>query len=354
MSSIPEPIAPPATPPPKRQSVRQAIGEAIGNGLNLIYKPIMNGLDYIFGNIQKVIGIQKMGYVFLLPNLLIFSIFVLFPMLLNIYYSTTGGTAIFPADREFVGTENYETLFNCENIFDPNSCQEDKFWRGVYNTLGFVSVQVTGMILFSLITALALNQPIAARGFFRSVFFYPVLLSPVVVALIWKWILQREGILNAAVVAFGGDNLPFLLNVTWARFWVIFVSIWAQMGFYTLILLAGLQSIPGGLYEAAQIDGANKFNLFRFITMPLLMPTMLVVVVLALIRAVQVFDQVFVLTGGGPGTATQYLVQYIYDTGFSNQIQRFGLAAAASVVLGGSLLVLTLIQLYLGRDSQEE
>ncbi|MEL6270829.1 MAG: sugar ABC transporter permease [Chloroflexota bacterium] len=336
----------------------------------------MNGLDLIFGNIQKAIGIEKMGYVFVLPNLLIFGIFVLFPMLLNIYYSTTGGTNIFPADREFVGTQNYETLFNCqagfynllpggffnsssENFLQANSdflrvnlCQEDRFWSGVKNTITFVLFQVTGMIFFSLITALSLNQPIVARGFFRSVFFYPVLLSPVVVALIWKWILQREGVLNAAVVALGGDNLPFLLDVTWARFWVIFVSIWAQMGFYTLILLAGLQSIPGDLYEAAQIDGANKFNLFRFITLPLLMPTMLVVVVLALIRAVQVFDQVFVLTGGGPGTATQYMVQYIYDTGFSNQIQRFGLAAAASVVLGGSLLVLTLAQLYLGRKSE--
>jgi len=352
MSTVPETFSPPSNPPPKRQSLRQSIGEAIGTALAFIYRPIMNGLDVVFSNIQKVIGVQKMGYVFVLPNLLIFGIFVLFPMLLNIYYSTTGGTDIFPADREFVGTENYETLFNCENFFEPNSCQEDRFWRGVYNTITFVLFQVTGMVIFALITALALNQPIVARGFFRSVFFYPVLLSPVVVALIWKWILQREGILNALVVAMGGDNLPFLLDVTWARFWVIFVSIWAQMGFYTLILLAGLQSIPGDLYEAAQIDGANKWNLFRYITMPLLMPTMLVVVVLALIRAVQVFDQVFVLTGGGPGTATQYMVQYIYDTGFSNQIQRFGLAAAASVVLGGSLLVLTLAQLYLGRRTE--
>jgi alpha-1,4-digalacturonate transport system permease protein len=179
-----------------------------------------------------------------------------------------------------------------------------------------------------------------------------VLLSPVVVALIWKWILQRQGILNAMIVGLGGEQMQFLTSVFWARFWVIFVSIWAQMGFYTLILLAGLQSIPADLYEAAQIDGASRWNQFRFVTIPLLMPTMLVVFVLALIRAVQVFDQVFVLTSGGPGTATQYMVQYIYDTGFSNQIQRFGLASAASVVLGLALLVFTMLQLWLGRRSE--
>jgi alpha-1,4-digalacturonate transport system permease protein len=121
------------------------------------------------------------------------------------------------------------------------------------------------------------------------------------------------------------------------------------MGFFTLILLAGLQSIPAVLYEASTIDGAGRWQSFRWVTLPLLMPNLFVVLVLALIRAVQVFDQVFVLTGGGPGTATLYMVQYIYDTGFSNQVQQFGLAAAASVVLGVALLFLTLFQLRLGR-----
>ena len=140
----------------------------------------------------------------------------------------------------------------------------------------------------------------------------------------------------------------FLLDPGYATFWVIFISIWALMGFYTLILLAGLQAIPAELYEAAQIDGAGGWASFWGVTLPLLMPTMFVVLVLSLIRAVQVFDQIFVLTGGGPGTATQYMVQYIYDTGFSNQIQRFGLASAASVVLGVALLILTLAQLWFG------
>ena len=308
-------------------------------------------VDRILAPIQKRVGIDKMGYFFVLPNLLIFSIFVLFPMLLNFYYAMTGGTKLFPADRPFVGLGNFATLFDCGDFLSPNSCQEDLFWRGIFNTIQFVVLQVSGIVLFSLTTALVLNRKIVARGFFRSVFFYPVLLSPVVVALIWKWVLQYEGVLNAVVEIFGGESKRWLLNTNWAMFWVVFVSVWALMGFYTLILLAGLQSIPPELYEASSIDGANNWQDFRFVTMPLLMPTMFVVLVLSLIRAVQMFDHIFVLTGGGPGTRTQLMVQYIYTTGFSNQIQLFGLSAAASMVLGISLLILTLLQLRLGNQS---
>lgn len=306
--------------------------------------------DPMFDWIQRRIGVRNMAYLFLLPNLLIFGIFVLFPMLLNFYYAMTGGTNLFPQDRPFVGLANFRTLFDCENFFIPNSCNQDRFWRAVYNTTFFVIFQVGGMVLFSLVTALVLNRNIKGRGFFRSVFFYPVLLSPVVVALIWKWILQRQGVLNGMLSGLNIEAIPFLLDPTWSRFWVIFISIWALMGFYTLILLAGLQSIPAVLYEAGKIDGTSTWQEFRYITMPLLMPTMFVVLVLSLIRAVQIFDAVFVLTGGGPGTANLFLVQYIYNTGFSNQVQIFGLSAAASVVMGGVLLVFTLIQLRLGRQ----
>lgn len=308
-------------------------------------------VDRVLTPIQRRIGIDKMGYFFVLPNLLIFGIFVLFPMLLNFYYAMTGGTKLFPEDRPFIGLGNFDNLFDCGDFLSPNSCQEDLFWRGIFNTIQFVIFQVSGIVVFSLMTALVLNRKIVARGFFRSVFFYPVLLSPVVVALIWKWVLQHEGVLNAIVEIFGGESTRWLLDPNWALFWVVFVSVWALMGFYTLILLAGLQSIPPELYEASSIDGANNWQDFRFVTMPLLMPTMFVVLVLALIRAVQMFDQIYVLTGGGPGTRTQLLVQYIYTTGFSSQIQLFGLSAAASMVLGITLLILTLLQLRLGNQS---
>lgn len=316
-----------------------------------VLDPLMHLFDRVIDPLQRRIGVKGMAYVFVLPNLIIFAIFILFPMLLNFYYGFTGGTKLFPQDRPFVGLDNFQTLFNCTDFLNPNSCTQDIFWRSIFNTAGFVVFQVGGMIFMALVTALALNRSIRARGFFRGIFFYPVLLSPVVVGLIWKWILQRDGVLNALIVALGGERVPFLLNADWARVWVIFVSIWAQMGFYMLILLAGLQSIPGELYEAGSIDGASGWKSFRFITMPLLMPTMLVVLVLSLIRAVQVFDQPYVLTGGGPGTATNYIVQYIYRIGFDPNTPQYGMAAAASVVLALVLLVLTLIQLRLGRTT---
>lgn len=136
-------------------------------------------------------------------------------------------------------------------------------------------------------------------------------------------------------------------------FWAVFVSVWSNMGFYTLILLAGLQAIPPDLYEAAEMDGTSKERVFWRITLPLLWPNMLVVIVLALIKGVQIFDEVFVLTGGGPGTATLFIVQYIYTTGFANQIQNFGLASAASVILGTVLFVLTVTQIAITRRKDD-
>lgn len=308
-------------------------------------------LDFPLTFVQRLIGFKRMGYFFILPNLLIFGIFILFPMLLNFYYAFTSGQSILPENRNWVGVVNLEQLLTCETYGNIQTCQEDLFWRAAANTATFVGGQVVLMVVMALLTALALNRKIKGRALFRSVFFYPVLLSPVVVALIWKWILQHQfGLLNAILVGIGLEKIPFLLQADWARFWVIIVSVWAQMGFYTLILLAGLQSIPYSLYEASSIDGANTFQSFFKITLPLLMPTMVVVLVLALIRAVQVFDQVFVLTNGGPGTATLYIVQYIYRTGFDQQ--RYGLASAASLVLAVILMALTFGQLRLGRNSE--
>ncbi len=301
-------------------------------------------LDWIFGTLQRWIGIGGMPYVFVLPNLLIFGIFILFPMLLNFVYAFTGGTNFFPDQRPFVGTANFEQLLTCESFLDPNTCREDLFWRAIFNTAGYVVFQVALMVVASLLTAVVLNRKIKARGFFRSVYFYPVLLSPIVVALIWKWILQENGLFNGILVALGSDKIPFLVDAQWARFWVVVISVWAFMGFYTLILLAGLQAIPADLYEAASIDGSNNWNTFFKITLPLLMPSMVVVLVLSLIRAVQIFDVVFAFTGGGPGTATMYLVQYIYSKGFASPSRQFGLAAAASLIMAGVLIILTLIQ----------
>ncbi len=294
---------------------------------------------------QSVLKGGRLGWVFVAPNLAVFALFTFLPIAFDIHYAVTGGVNLMPGDRPYVGGENFGSLLDCSNHFDANSCRRDLFWHGVWNTLRFVVFQVGLMLGFSLLTAIVLNKKIIGRSFFRAAFFYPVLLSPVVVALIWKWILQREGLLNATMIGSGFEPVNWLLDQNWAFVWSVAVSIWAHMGFYTLILLAGLQAIPAEINEASQMDATPPWRHFRRITLPLLMPNVMVVLVLGLIRAVQVFDEVYVLTGGGPGSATTFVVQYIYKTGFADQVRQYGLAASASLLLAGVLLVLTLVQM---------
>lgn len=303
---------------------------------------------------QRLTGQTGMAAFFLLPNMAIFSLFVLLPLVINIAYSMTTGGALFLSDRSFVGGAQYQRLLTCADYTDFSTCQEDQFWTAVRNTGLFVVLQVSLLITLATATALILNRELRARSFWRAVFFFPVLLSPVVVGLIWRWILDRNGVLNAGLGAIGLDPVNWLLERNWAFAAAIGVTIWAHMGFYALILLAGLQAIPRDLYEAAEMDGAAPARVFWRITLPLLMPNMLVVIVLALIRAVQVFDEAFVLTGGGPGTATLFLTQYIYEVGFASLLKNPGLAAAASILMGGVLIVLTLVQLALGRRNERK
>lgn len=303
---------------------------------------------------QRATGTGGMAAFFLAPNMLIFGVFVLAPFVINFFYATTSGNAFFLADRSYVGAGQYRRLLDCGNYLDPSTCREDLFWGAVHNTALFVLLQVTLIIVVSMITALILNREIIGRGFWRAVFFFPVLLSPVVVGLIWRWILQRQGLLNSVVVQFGYQPVEWLTDRFWAFAAAVTVSVWAHMGFYTLILLAGLQAIPRDIYEAAEMDGTRPGRVFWRITLPLLTPNLLVVVVLALIRAVQIFDEVYVLTGGGPGTSTLYITQYIYEVGFASMLRNPGLAAAASILMGAVLVVLTLIQLQIGRRNERK
>ena len=337
-----------------RHTSQRRTGQSLGDMGMVPVRLAMGLIDAPLRWVQKKFGLGGMAAVFLLPNMLIFSVFVLLPFFINFAYSMTGGTALFLSDRALVGTDQYARLFDCSNYLNPNTCAEDTFWTAVGNTGWFVILQVTLMIGFSLVTALILNRDLKARSFWRAVFFFPVLLSPVVVGLIWKWILQRQGLLNFGLYGFGFEPHVWLNDRNWAFAATVGVSIWAHMGFYTLIILAGLQAIPKDLYEAAEMDGTRAMRVFMRITLPLLMPNLLVVIVLVLIRSVQIFDEVYVLTGGGPGTSTLFVTQYIYETGFAAQLRNPGLAAAASILMGFVLVVLTLLQLGLSRSRDKK
>ncbi len=348
MTDLPTGIEPQST---SAASLLASLRRAGGTALGAVLGTVLRLADGPMRLLQHLMGERRMAYVFLLPNLAFFSLFVFVPLAIDLVYSFTGGESLFPSQRPYVGTDQYAYLFDCGSFFDPASCRVDHFWRGVANTLRFTVFQLVSMVTFSLVTALVLNMRIRGRGFFRAVYFFPVLLSPVVVALVWKWILQRDGLLNAGLTTIGGQKILFFVDPGWAMFWSVFVSVWAHMGFYTLILLAGLQAIPADLYEASQMDATPRWRVFWRITLPLLWPNLIVVIVLALIRGVQTFDEVFVLTGGGPGTATLMIVQYIYETAFASQVQNFGLAAAASIVLGVVLFLLTLVQVIRTRSA---
>lgn len=311
--------------------------------------PLMQIVDVPMRALQRGLGFRRLAWVFLAPNLILFSLFAFLPVLVNFAYAMTGSDQILLTDRPYVGGQNFADLGRCADYLDPNSCKMDLFWRAVHNTAWFIVLQVGFMVGFSMLTALILNRKIRARGFFRAVFFFPVLLSPVVVAMVWKWILQDQGVLNALLGSLGYRTVNWLLDPGWAFGWSVFLSVWAHMGFYTLILLAGLQAIPRDVYEAAQMDAASPWRTFTRITLPLLMPTMVVVLVLALIKGVQTFDEVYAFTGGGPGSATTLMIQYIYQTGFAGAPRLFGLAAAASILVALVLVALTAVQLWLTR-----
>ncbi len=328
---------------------------SIGGLAFALIRPVMSIIDIPLRALQRAGGQTGMAAFFLAPNMAIFLIFVLVPFVMNFIYSMTGGIEIFLDQRHFVGADQYRQIFSCGNYLDPATCKQDAFWAAVKNTSLFVVVQVTLLIVTALTTALILNREIIGRSFWRAVFFFPVLLSPVVVGMIWRWILDRHGLLNFILYeTFGAEQFNWLTDRTTAFFATVGVSIWAHLGFYTLILLAGLQAIPRDLYEAAEMDGTSRSRVFWRITIPLLMPNLVVVLILSLIRSVQVFDEAFVLTGGGPGTSTMYIVHYIYEMGFRSELRNPGLAAAASILMGAVLVVLTLMQMAAARRNEKK
>ena len=212
-------------------------------------------------------------------------------------------------------------------------------------TIAFV-VLVT---VASLALAILLNAQQRGKGVLRAAYFVPVVISPVVVGLIWSWVMTRQnGVVNELLRGVGLPAPGWLLDPSLAMLVIILVGVWINLGFFTMILLAGLQSIDPNLYEAATLDGATVWNQVRQITLPLLRPTTMVVVILAAINGFQAFDYIWTLTGGGPVGATTLMVQYIYENAFQSPIQ-YGLASAAGVIFFVVVFGVTMLNYLVGR-----
>lgn len=264
---------------------------------------------------------------FLAPSLLIFLLYRIIPLVWNLILSFQAWSPMRPA--VWVGWENYEEILT-----------DEVFWQALWNTLYVIGSAPIG-IAIALGLALLVNADIRGRNIYRTLIFLSYPLMTVAVAIIWRWIYdERVGLINYAARALDltSSPIPFLNSFTWALPSVIAANIWQMLGFYMIILLTGLQNIPSNLYEAAEIDGANAFRRFLRITAPLLRPSIFLCFVIGMLNSVTSFDLVYVMTGGGPGRATEILVTYIYKLGFVQT--RFDYAAAVTIIF--FLLLITI------------
>jgi len=275
-------------------------------------------------------------YLFILPNLVAVGVFSLWPMVNGIresFYNAIEGQA-----SKFDGLSNYHALVT-----------SSEFWSAVRNTVEFVVGYVACTLVLATALALLLNAQKRGRGLFRAAVYVPVLISPIVVGILWNWLLQpNSGTLDAILAKMGLGQPGWLVDPHLAMGSAVVVELWATMGFYTLIVLGGLQAIDPALFEAARVDGASEWRQIRKITLPSLRPTLLIVLILSTITGFQAFEFLWTLTGGGPVGATTLIIQYIYDHSFIPPVN-FGLATAASVLLFLVLLVLTSVNLIIGR-----
>ncbi len=271
---------------------------------------------------------------FLAPVLALIAVFMVWPAVWAVVQSftnksLTGPTALNP---EFVGLENYRSMPD-----DP------LFFTTVKNTLYFSAAFIPLSILVGLVLALLCHGKRRGMRVFRTAFFVPYVVNVVAVSLVWFWFYSpTQGVINGVLSTVGIDGPAWLVSTRWAMPAIIFLTVWKSFGYNMVLFLAGLQGIPEQLYEAATIDGANAWQRFRHITVPMLSPTTFFVVIISIIGSFQVFDQALVMTGGGPGVATTTLVLFIYQVGF--QSFQMGYAAAAAWLLFVVVMVFTVIQ----------
>jgi multiple sugar transport system permease protein len=292
------------------------------------------GVRYKF----RQMGREWNAYLFLAPGLILFSVFTVFALIYAFYLTFHEWNILQPA-KPFVGLQNYRDMIH-----------DQQFKQSVINTAYFTGGSIPVTMAIGLGVALLLNQPLRFRGLFRTMYFLPVVTPFVASAILWKWLYNGDyGLFNFYLLKVHLIQQPllFLSSKNLAMPSVILMAIWGGVGFSMVVYLAGLQSIPEELYEAAKIDGANAFSRLRYITIPMLAPTTLFLLVIGIIGSFQIFTQIFVMTGGGPVGRTTTVVYYIYQSAFT--YYEMGYASTLAYGLFVLLFAVTLLQLQLYR-----
>lgn len=278
-------------------------------------------------------GDERIKHVFIWPAVLVVLAVTLFPLVYSLAISFQQLRLVPPSPPRFIGLANYQTLL-----------AQPRFWQVLGNTgtIAVLSVAIQYVVGFGI--ALALHAKVPGERLFRVAFLLPMLMAPVAVALIWRMLFHSTlGPINQLFTALGMPNLPFVTDPIWAKAALIIVEVWQWTPFVVLLMLAGLQSLPEDIYEAARLEDASAWTQFWTITFPLLLPISMAVVFIRLIEAMKIVDTVFVLTGGGPGTATETLTLYAYQEG----LKKFNLGYTSALSFTFLAIVLVAGTLYL-------
>ena len=278
------------------------------------------------------------AYAFLAPSLVIFLIFRHIPAIASLLLGFFDWSLLAPP--QFVGLTNYVDLLH-----------DQVFWRALGNTAAYTIMVVPTDIVISLGLAILLNQKLPGLKFFRLAYFIPVVTGTALVAIVWRWLYQPYGLVNGVLHALGLPAVNWLTDTRSALPAIAIMAVWQHVGFNMLIFLAGLQSIPLEMQEAALIDGAGRWAVFRRITLPLLRPVITLAVILTTINSFQVFDSAYVMTNGGPFYATTTLVFYAYQQAFEQY--SMGYAAAIAFVLFLIILAISLLQRRILRGDED-
>lgn len=267
------------------------------------------------------------AYGFLAPALILAFLFIVLPILLAFTYGFTDYYLLKPNDKEFTGLENFTRMMSDQVLI-----------QSFYNTVKFVVFVVPLQLSMALGLALIVNKKIKGVGFFRTAYFAPAVLSLVVISILWTVMLNpSSGLINELLSNLGFSKQPFLSSASQAMYTIIFISAWSGCGYQMMIFLAGLKNIDHALYEAADIDGANSFKKFLYITIPSLKPILMFLVITTTIQAFKLIVQPMVMTGGGPDYSTMTVLQYIYEYGFRHR--NIGYASAITLMFTLFLVV---------------